>query len=621
MVTCLTVSVLTFLFLTAQTDQLKDFDRLPDHPRLLLLNGEEAAIRKAIASEGIWRQIHERILIESEALLETAPVERVVVGRRLLAKSRECLRRVFLLSYSWRMTGEEKFAKRAEQELLAVSRFIDWNPSHFLDVAEMTMAAAIGYDWLYRVLPAETRLIVKEAIIQKGLEPSLESRYSGWLQSSHNWNQVCNAGMTYGALAIFEDRPDLARQIIKRSIDSIPLAMKDYGPDGAYPEGYGYWGYGTNFNVMFLSALQKAFGHDFGLSGAPGFMRTAGYLQHMTGPSGLCFNYSDSGAQPGLNPAMFWFARQLNDFSLLWLEKGYLENERTSRDRLLPATLIWGGSGEAVTISPPEKNVWVGRGKNPVALMRTSWTDPTAIFVGVKAGSPSVNHGHMDIGSFVMEADGVRWAMDFGAQDYHSLESKGVDLWNRDQDSQRWQVFRYNNFVHNTLTIDGQLQRVAGFGPITRHSDNPRFMHAQVDITDVYKGQIKKADRGVAIVDGRYVVVRDELETLGKETAVRWTLLTPAEVKITGPDSAELSLKGQHLRLQVKGSQGIMMKTWSTDPPYDYDAPNPGTVMVGFETVLPANSRETLAVFLVPKRVDEGAIKDPGPLTSWPSQE
>ena len=619
--TCLTVSVLTFLFLTAQTDQLKDFDRLPDHPRLLLLNGEEAAIRKAIASEGIWRQIHERILIESEALLETAPVERVVVGRRLLAKSRECLRRVFLLSYSWRMTGEEKFAKRAEQELLAVSRFIDWNPSHFLDVAEMTMAAAIGYDWLYRVLPAETRLIVKEAIIQKGLEPSLESRYSGWLQSSHNWNQVCNAGMTYGALAIFEDRPDLARQIIKRSIDSIPLAMKDYGPDGAYPEGYGYWGYGTNFNVMFLSALQKAFGHDFGLSGAPGFMRTAGYLQHMTGPSGLCFNYSDSGAQPGLNPAMFWFARQLNDFSLLWLEKGYLENERTSRDRLLPATLIWGGSGEAVTISPPEKNVWVGRGKNPVALMRTSWTDPTAIFVGVKAGSPSVNHGHMDIGSFVMEADGVRWAMDFGAQDYHSLESKGVDLWNRDQDSQRWQVFRYNNFVHNTLTIDGQLQRVAGFGPITRHSDNPRFMHAQVDITDVYKGQIKKADRGVAIVDGRYVVVRDELETLGKETAVRWTLLTPAEVKITGPDSAELSLKGQHLRLQVKGSQGIMMKTWSTDPPYDYDAPNPGTVMVGFETVLPANSRETLAVFLVPKRVDEGAIKDPGPLTSWPSQE
>ena len=42
--------------------------------------------------------------------------------------------------------------------------------------------------------------------------------------------------------------------------------MKDYGPDGAYPEGYGYWGYGTSFNVMFLSAVEKLFGKDFGLT-------------------------------------------------------------------------------------------------------------------------------------------------------------------------------------------------------------------------------------------------------------------------------------------------------------------------------------------------------------------
>ncbi len=604
----------------AEPGPVSDVSRLPDHPRLLLFAGEEEGIRKAIASDVLWKGIHDRILAESDALLATEPVERVVVGRRLLAKSRECLRRVFFLSYAWRLTGDDKYARRAERELLAVSGFVDWNPSHFLDVAEMTMAAAIGYDWLHGVLSGESHRAIKEAILRKGLEPSLVTRHSGWLKASHNWNQVCNAGMTYGAVAIFEDHPDLARQIINRSIESIRLPMQDYGPDGAYPEGYGYWGYGTNFNVMFLSAIEKLYGTDFGLIEMPGFKSTPVYLLHMTGPSGDCFNYSDSGARGGLNPAMFWFARRLNDYSLLWVEKGYVTAEnRLGRERLLPAALIWGvGDGISAKITAPQPTVWVGRGRNPVALMRTSWTDPGAIFVGLKAGSPSVNHAHMDIGSFVMEADGVRWAMDFGAQDYHSLESKGVGLWGRAQDSQRWQVFRYNNFVHNTLTIDGKLENAASFAPIYRYSADPRFRHAQVDLTEVYKGQIQKAVRGVGIVEGKYVAVRDELETGASETTVRWTLLTPADVRITGGNSAELRLKGRRLRLEVRGLAKVTMRIWSTEPTHAYDAPNPGTSLVGFEAVVPANSRAGSTVLLIPEGEGHSEIREPGPLATWP---
>ena len=72
--------------------------------------------------------------------------------------------------------------------------------------------------------------------------------------------------------------------------------------------------------------------------------------------------------------------------------------------------------------------------------------------VGFKAGSPSVNHGHMDIGSFVMEAEGVRWAFDLGVQNYNSLESKGIKVFGKDQDAQRWSILRMNNYFHNTLT-------------------------------------------------------------------------------------------------------------------------------------------------------------------------
>jgi hypothetical protein len=425
--------------------------------------------------------------------------------------------------------------------------------------------------------------------------------------------------MTYGAMAIWEDQPELAKQIVNRAITSIEVPMKEYGPDGAYPEGYGYWGYGTSFNVMFISAIEKLFGKDFGLTSMPGFLNTAGYLENMTGPSGNSFNYSDAGTGGGLQPAMFWFASRNNNPSLLWVERSRLQNSSGRSfvgNRLLPAVFLWSKGIHINTVKPPATNMWVGKGKVPVALMRTSWTDPSAIFVGFKGGSANVNHAHMDIGSFVMEADGVRWAMDFGMQDYESLESKGLSIFGRGQDAVRWSIFRYNNYVHNTLTVNNELQRVVGYAPITSSSSSPSFMRAVVDLTEIYKGALQKSTRGVAVVDNKYVVVRDEIEALPNETTIRWTLLTPADVSITGENKAELTKNGKKLLLQVQTPAKVVMKTWSTDPPKSYDAPNPGTVMVGFEMTVPANTKTDITVSLIPDKAGK-ANKKVQPLEKW----
>src|SRR5574337_466015 len=92
---------------------------------------------------------------------------------------------------------------------LAVSAFPDWNPSHFLDVAEMSHAVAIGYDWLYDFLSAADRAIVRKALVTHGLRPSLElyRAQKGWVAVSHNWNEVCNGGMVLAALAIADEEP------------------------------------------------------------------------------------------------------------------------------------------------------------------------------------------------------------------------------------------------------------------------------------------------------------------------------------------------------------------------------------------------------------------------------
>ena len=37
------------------------------------------------------------------------------------------------------------------------------------------------------------------------------------------------------------------------------------------------------------------------------------------------------------------------------------------------------------------------------------------------------------------------WGIDLGMQNYLSLESRGVNLWDQFQEGQRWEVFRLGN--------------------------------------------------------------------------------------------------------------------------------------------------------------------------------
>ena len=617
-IVCILLSLLTGT-INAQLKHLKDIGEMPAHPRILLFDEDIQKIKENISNNKIWADLNTAIITESDRIIGLPVLERKQTGRRILDVSREGLRRIFHLSYSYRITDKQQYMQRAEKEMLAISEFKDWNPSHFLDVAEMTLAMSIGYDWLYNGLPEQSRNIIKNAIITKGLDPSFSDKYNDWLKSNHNWNQVCNAGITYGAIAIFEDIPELSKLIIDRSIESIKLPMSKYGPDGAYPEGVVYWSYGTSFNVMFLSAIEKLFNTDFGLSSIKGFLPSAQYVSNMITPSQKYFNYGDAGDPAGLSPTMFWFADKTGDNSILWNQLYYINNRELStltRGRLFPVVMAWGKDVDINKITPPTGRLWFGQGVTPVAAMRTSWIDSGAIYVGLKAGRAGSNHSHMDIGSFIMEADGVRWAIDLGPQDYNSLESIGIDLWNRKQNSQRWDVYRYNNFAHSTLTFDGQKQNVNGHTSINNTSENPKFTFAISDISNAYKEQIKSAIRGTAIVDNSFVVVQDEIETLDKATSLKWSMVTKAKVRIKNSNTIEFTQEGKKMTLKVESSDKIKVKSWPAKSQNAYDASNDGVTIVGFETMIPANSKKSYCIKLIPANAKQTGQKIPA-LSQW----
>lgn len=572
------------------------------HPRLFITNKQLTEIQAKLNSQPLLQVFYKAMLTKADDIMEQPPVRRVKTGRRLLSVSRRCLDRVIHLSTAYRLTGKKSYLNRAEKEMLAAAAFSDWNPSHFLDVAEMTAALAIGYDWLYDGLSNATRQTIRQAIMEKGLQPSLKN--TGWVHGHNNWNQVCNGGITLGVLAIMEDQPELAKKLVHRAVNGVQVVMKLYEPDGDYPEGPGYWMYGTSYNVILLSALESVLGTDFNLSQAPGFTRTAAYYLYVTGPTGLYFNYPDSGSGSGFSPTVFWFAQKYDQPELAWYQY-QLWNEASTKNpsilvqsRFSPLTLLWCNSKQAI----PKKLSWMGRGSNAIAMFRSSWTDPDAVYLAIKGGSPGVSHGHMDVGSFVLDAEGQRWVVDLGPESYHKIESLGMNLWGRSQDAERWTIFRYNNLSHSTLSVNGQHQIVNGNAPIVRYSDKEAFPHVVFDMSEVYEGQLADVYRGAALLPTNQVLIQDEFKATNQPATVRWAMVTPAEVSIQSSKSALLKKAGKTMHLNVLTDKEIQLRTYSTEPKADYDAPNPGTRLIGFEVSLSSGQAVRLGVLLSPSQ-------------------
>lgn len=585
-----------------------DYSRISPHPRLLLKAGEEAAIKAAVKKYPAFKQINDYIINSSDKLLTEPPLVYKKIGKRLLAVSREALKRLFYLSYSYRMTQNDKYLHRAEKELIAVCSFSNWNPTHFLDVGEMCTGVAIAYDWLYNALPENTKMMVCKAIVEKAFEPSYNKSYAWFLTAENNWNSVCNAGLVYGALAIMNEEKDKSIAIIERSLKSNASGLKEVAPDGIYPEGPGYWNYGTTFQVLTDAALESSLGSDNGLSQSPGFMQSAYFMLFAQGPSGLYFNYSDGGQSVEGSPALFWFADKLKDPTLIYheiplIKKGKYTSGKSDIDRILPIALLYGKDLNLSEIKSPTAKMFTGRGNVPVCMVRTSWNGNGQEYLGIKGGTASESHGHMDAGSFVYDVGSLRWAMDFGSQSYITLESKGVDLWNMKQHSQRWDVFRYNNLNHNTLTINNQKHNVNGKAEIVATYNNEKERGAKLDLTPALNlnDELKSATRKAVIVNNSYLKIEDLVVTNNKPVQLRWNMVTPATAKIINENTIKLSQKGHVMYLTFKADIPVKLAIRPSENPAahkcafgnynygDYNAKNPGTIMVGFDTDIPAN--------------------------------
>jgi hypothetical protein len=572
------------------------------HPRLLFTDEQLAASVEAARADPLRAALHRRVIAMAEAELTSPPIERVLVGPRLLDQSRLAVSRVLTCSLAYRLTQDARFAERAKREMLTAAAFPDWNPSHFLDVAEMSFALAVGYDWLFSALSTEERAAIKNALVHHALvfaddayaEPKPRDKRVWFATAHHNWNQVCNAGLLAAALAIADEEPATARRVIAGVRASLPLAMQAYLPDGAYPEGPGYWSYGTSFNVIAIALFESALGTDFGLAAQPGFDRTAQYRLHIQGPAGLAFNHADGVAEIGLAPEYTWLATRYplpdaiaHSRALL---AAALDSSRTrGLGRLFALHAAWFPRGDSARTGEAPLDIRF-RGPAELALFRSDRRDANALFVGLKGGSNAVNHAHLDLGSFVLDADGLRWATDLGPDDYNLPGYFRV---------KRWSYYRLINHSHNTLTPANRLQDPKAVAPIVAFESAPDRAFAIVDLSPAYPGS-GSLRRGIALLDRSRVLVQDEWTDIAAKGEITWRMLTPAQVTLTAPGHATLTRDGQRLRAEILEPAGAVFTAAEAKPPTAEENQNRGITVLAV-SIQPGQNQRRLAIRLIPE--------------------
>ncbi|WP_352420960.1 heparinase II/III family protein [Proteiniphilum sp.] len=550
------------------TEQYLKKNLRKSQPRLVLNSFTEKTLRQKLKTDPVTRNMYEAIRLNAGKVMEEPLLERIQTGRRLLSVSREMLYRMNMLGMVYRIDKDPEVLDRINEELVAVCNFRDWNPSHFLDVAEMAMAVAIGLDWTAGDLPQSTIDLAQNALIEKGIRPSWpeNGKNPSWAYGTNNWNQVCNGGMIAASIAIAGKDPELAAKTIQRALDGLPHSLVEYMPDGVYPEGSTYWEYGTSFSVTTVAMLESAFGKDFGHSGYPGFKESAVFRVLMNAPSGWYYNFADCGDRRSVqgDETLAWFAAKTGNASFFEKERFLMPPDKMGKlSRLAGAALVWiaqyeeKGKGEIPT-------AWKGGGANPVVIFTGEKGDTHDYYFGGKGGRGTVNHGNMDGGSFVFELNGVRWVVDPGNQAYHELEQTGFDLWNRCQECERWTLLTKNNFGHSTLTVNDQLHAVDGLATIVDFKDGA-MPEATIDLTPAFRGQLKEAKRRFIKDSATSLVIEDHIETLDATELVTWQLMTTSDVELVD-NGVILRQSGKRLKVENISHPGLAMSVVSLYP-------------------------------------------------------
>lgn len=192
-----------------------------------------------------------------------------------------------------------------------------------------------------------------------------------------------------------------------------------------------------------------------------------------------------------------------------------------------------------------------------MAIMRSAYLDPDATFAAIKSGYNYTNHGDLDIGTFVFDAMGERWAEELGPGDYGAPQYfAGLVGFGR------WQVYRKRAEGQNTLVINPDKtpddQYALAEVEISSFRETSHGGKAIIDMTEAYcLNGVKSVVREFEMFDNHSKLRITDTISCPNKSEIYWFMHTKAAIEILDEGkTAKLTIGDKSLRATLDDCDG-----------------------------------------------------------------
>ena len=443
------------------------------HPYLFFTEEEKPELLERIKNDPEAKNIMARLLAEANRLMYTpvemqTPVEpknprywsdnkaiRYVNGYRHAAQT---------LAFVYQMTGDEKYALkayefadalcdlhswayRAHEFPIIYSRVWPWNVDDdqvvfSYDIRTGDMASELGavYDWLYPALNKRQRNRLRGALLEKAITLVRGNYEYHWWATSYrcNWCGICFSGLGVSSLALLTEDPQLV-DVVAETYNRMNKMFDEIGVDGGWQEGRGYWAYGMRACIFFIESIRYITDGKYDLYKHNRIQSNpASFALY-----GLTSYFGDgTGAVVGSTHLLNRLAEETKDGEAAWYRENMLGTGNSMFDIIWPRSSI-------KPVEPKQKSRhfrtidWV--------VMRSDFKNPETVTVAAKAGlNDDPHHGHLDIGTFILNWRDQAYITDLGSGRYFYDEKYFDEV--------RWEYPQASSAGHNVVVVNGELQ-------------------------------------------------------------------------------------------------------------------------------------------------------------------
>lgn len=516
-------------------------------------------------TEGNIARLKDQIQRNPEVKQAWDQLQKKVEG--LMQKDRNAIIDVQELGLAYRMTGDEKYAKRIKETLLnEISRNVwegqellqrtpAWNAG--LGAAHATYNTSLGFDCIYEYLTPNERKKIAEGIVKLGIQPIL----GDWLNADtrihtldtmgHNWWSACVDMAGFAGIAVRNEIPEAKQWIEEISEASVEWfnysgsvlqnKIPTFDREGGFWESINYANFGFSQYLVFRLAHQNVFPKvklpeiqqmepmaDF-------FIHTTYFASNET----MSVNFGDGNIK-GTGRAcvlLLWNLGFQKERYAWYLYKTLHGDNKEWMTLDSPMGLILNPDLSKVDDSKmPDLGTSKLLPDMGWVMLRNSWKD-NATMLAVKSGL-TWNHSHADAGSYILFHNGKNLIIDSGNSSYANplytsyycqSEAHNVVLWNGQGQNRKDPYFGSVNHgsISNVIDVDG-------------------FKYILANATGPYSQILSRNYRSFLWVDDVILVIDDLLAY--EPGKFEWLLHYNGESKRNGLD---LSIKQENAEVLV----------------------------------------------------------------------